>query len=112
MEAALASAKPLHVLAPQLLTHSARSYHPMPCAYARPHPLATAFKDRLPRGSKYIDLEDPILFFMHFRPTPTHRGSHAEARKAKEVWRLYTCERRLVIWLGAGDAGPSDEGGC
>ena len=29
------------------------------------------FKDGFP-GSKYIDLEDPILFSMHFRPTPTH----------------------------------------
>ena len=36
--------------------------------------------------SKYIDLEDAILFSMHFRPTPTHRGSLAELAKKSGVY--------------------------
>ena len=44
-----------------------------------------AFKDGFP-GSKYIDPEDPILFLMYFRPTPTHRGSLAELAKKSGVY--------------------------
>ena len=33
-------------------------------------------------SSKWIDLEDPILFPVQFRHTPTHRGSLAELAKS------------------------------
>ena len=33
-------------------------------------------------SSKWIDLEDPILFSVQFRHTPTHRGSLAELAKS------------------------------
>ena len=46
---------------------------------------STACENGFP-SSKYIDLEDPMLFLMHFRPTPTHRGSLAELAKKSGVY--------------------------
>ena len=42
---------------------------------------STACEDGFP-SSQWIDLEDSILFWVHFRHTPTHRGSLAELAKS------------------------------
>ena len=52
-----------------------------PSFTAVPVGLSRACADRFP-SSKWIDLEDPILFPMQFRHTPTHRGSLAELAKS------------------------------
>ena len=52
-----------------------------PSFTAVPVGLSRACADRFP-SSKWIDLEDPILFSVQFRHTPTHRGSLAELAKS------------------------------
>ena len=42
---------------------------------------STACEDGFP-SSQWIDLEDSILFWVHFRHIPTHRGSLAELAKS------------------------------
>ena len=42
---------------------------------------STACEDGFP-SSQWIDLEDSILFWVHFQHTPTHRGSLAELAKS------------------------------
>ena len=57
-----------------------------------------ACADRFP-SSKWIDLEDPILFSVQFRHTPTHRGSLAEL--AKNLASYVSGSRSRYVGRGA-----------